>query len=396
MKSGTDTSSMSDEEFMAEELPSLSEPEQEEGESEDQADLDDDNLDSENDADSTDDDEQKDTADDESDTDDTDSDGDDDSKDDSDKDSEDDKSDDDKDEGNPDEADKTDKKPADKPVEVSDFEKQITAPFKANGREIQVKDAAEAINLMQMGANYQKKMEVIKPSLKVVKLLEQHNLLDEDKLTFLIDLDKNDPQAIRKLIKDSKLNPLDLTSDDETEYKPEPYTVDETAMALDEVLDRIKDTETFTQTIDVISKEWDEASQKTIGKDPSVIERINVQMSNGMYEHIANNVASQKAQGLLVGLSDFDAYIQTGNALHGKGELDQFIDQKEETQERKDVTPKIEKKKSDDQRNKRKRAAAPTKRQTPKKASDNGEKLNALAGTDAEFEALFAKKFGNN
>lgn len=288
-----------------------------------------------------------------------------------------------------------DKDESDVESEPSEFEKKILAPFKANGREIKVNNADEAINLMQMGANYNKKMEAIKPSLKVVKLLEQHNLLDTDKLTFLIDLDKKNPQAISKLINDSGLNPLDLADEEQAEYKPEPYTVDETAMALDEVLDKIKDTETFTQTINVISKEWDETSQKTIAKDPTLIERINDQMSSGMYDYIADNVANQKAQGLLVGLSDFEAYIQTGNALHAKGDLAQFNEQEEPTQERKEVTPqKVKADKSDEQRKKKKRAAAPTKRQTKTETNDSDE--NPFSGSDEEFEKFFAKKFGNS
>ena len=51
-------------------------------------------------------------------------------------------------------------------------------PIKANGKEIQVRTPEEAIQLMQMGANYNKKMAAINEKLPVLKALENHNLLD--------------------------------------------------------------------------------------------------------------------------------------------------------------------------------------------------------------------------
>ena len=87
-------------------------------------------------------------------------------------------------------------------VAKSFFDK-VTAPFKANGRQMQIEDADDVIRLMQMGANYNKKMAGLKPALKMVKMLERNKLLDEDRLNFLIDLDKKDPTAIAKFLKDS-------------------------------------------------------------------------------------------------------------------------------------------------------------------------------------------------
>ena len=80
---------------------------------------------------------------------------------------------------------------------------RLLAPFKANGKEIAVSTVDDAISLMQMGANYNKKMAGLKPSLKMLKLLENSGLLSEEKISYLIDLEKKNPAAINKLIKDS-------------------------------------------------------------------------------------------------------------------------------------------------------------------------------------------------
>src|SRR5690606_29540484 len=82
-------------------------------------------------------------------------------------------------------------KPKDPPEETKsvDYEaeyKRLLTPFKANGREIQVKSVDDAIQLMQMGANYNKKMAALKPNLKLMKMLQNNNLLTEDKLSFFI------------------------------------------------------------------------------------------------------------------------------------------------------------------------------------------------------------------
>ena len=56
--------------------------------------------------------------------------------------------------------------------------KKVSEPFKANGVDMQVKDPKDMIRLMQMGANYQKKMSQLKPNLKLIKMLEKNELLD--------------------------------------------------------------------------------------------------------------------------------------------------------------------------------------------------------------------------
>lgn len=97
--------------------------------------------------------------------------------------------------------------------------KQLTATFRANGKDIQVNSVEDAITLMKMGANYNKKMAGLKPNLRLMKMLENNNLLDESKLTYLIDLDKKDPEAIKKFIKDSGVDPLDIDTEKDTDRK---------------------------------------------------------------------------------------------------------------------------------------------------------------------------------
>ena len=45
------------------------------------------------------------------------------------------------------------------PVDYKALYEQVTAPFKANGKTISIQSVEEATQLMQMGANYTKKMQ---------------------------------------------------------------------------------------------------------------------------------------------------------------------------------------------------------------------------------------------
>ena len=68
---------------------------------------------------------------------------------------------------------------------------ELMAPFKANGKIVEVRAVSEARRLMQMGANYTRKMQEIAPHRKKLMMLENHKI-DEEKLSFLIDLANND------------------------------------------------------------------------------------------------------------------------------------------------------------------------------------------------------------
>ena len=194
----------------------------------------------------------------------------------------------------------------------------LLSPFKANGKDIKVDTVEDARSLMQMGANYNKKMASLKPNLKLVKMLDNHDLLSEEKLNYLIDLSKKDPEAIKKLVKDSGLDPLDIDTEN-IAYKPNAYNVSDSEVALDGILDEIRDTSSFKSTIDIIGNKWDEASKDMIAKDPNIIRVINEHVGSGIYKKVSEVVERERILGRLVGLSDIEAYKQVGDAINSNG-----------------------------------------------------------------------------
>lgn len=190
-------------------------------------------------------------------------------------------------------------------------------PFNANGKEIKIDSVDEAIQLMQMGANYAKKMSALKPSLKVLKMLENNQLLDEGKLSHLIDLSKKNPDAIAKLLSDSGVDPLNVDLSKADEYKPGTYTVADQDMVFDEVMERVKATPTYEKTVDVIANKWDDSSKKILFNEPAVIEVINSHIASGIYDQIMSVVEKQRMLGGLTGLSDIAAYKAVGEQIFG-------------------------------------------------------------------------------
>lgn len=264
-----------------------------------------------------------------------------------------------------------------------EFNKLIT-PFKANGKEMKVNSVEEARTLMMMGANYNKKMAGLKPSLRVLKTLENNGLLDEDKLNFLIDLDKKDPSAINKLLKESGINPLDLDTEEAATYKPKAYNASDREVELDAVLDEIRDTEAFKDTIDIVSNKWDVASRRVLVENPTIIKAINDHVSAGIYEQITTRVERERMLGKLNGVSDIAAYKQVGDAMQAAGEFNS-----KESKPAVSTTVQATPQKSSNI-DKKKAAGSTVK---VGKTTKSNQEFNPLALSDEEFAKLSESNF---
>lgn len=205
-----------------------------------------------------------------------------------------------------------------------DYEKlynEIMKPFKANGKEFAPTSPDEVVRLMQMGANYTKKMQGLKPNLKMLRMLENNGLLQEDKISFLIDLDKKNPEAIKKLLHEGKIDPLDLDLTDEPAYKPGNHSVSDAEMDLQEAISTVKETPTGLETIRHIDSQWDSESKNAVAAEPVLLGIINEQRSNGLYDLIASEIDRRKILGEFAGVPFIQAYKAVGDQLHAEGKL---------------------------------------------------------------------------
>ena len=276
----------------------------------------------------------------------------------------------------------------------AEYEK-LLKPFKANGRDIQVGSVDDAVALMQMGANYNKKMAALKPNMKLMKMLENHDLLSEDKLNYLIDLSRKDAGAINKLIKESGIDPLTLDTEKADGYTPKSYKVDEREIELDMVLEQIQHSQAYPKTLEVVSKQWDPASRQTVANSPQLLKIINDHVDRGIYDVISAEVERERIFGRLNGMSDIEAYRQVGDSIQARGGFDHLVQKRTDQGQQAPARPVIVQPKpklADDNKLREMRKAA----STSQPAASSGKSVsdfNPLALSDEEFSKLVQPKF---
>lgn len=252
---------------------------------------------------------------------------------------------------------------------------EVFKPFKANGKEIKVNSAQEVIQLMQMGANYNKKMAGIKDQLPYLKMLEKNELLDEDKLSYAVDLLSGDKAAIAKLIKDNEIDLYDLDEDTGDSYKPTYKGVSQQEIAVSSAIDDLRDSPSFDRTMEVATGVWDNASQQFIVNNPSVLGVLEQHISNGIFDTVWAEVERLEGIGELAGLNSLEAYKVVGDYLSEQGafgEADQSTTQTTKAKEQKR-----------EETNRKKQATQKPKGST--RSSSKKDVINPLSLSDEEF-----------
>ena len=200
--------------------------------------------------------------------------------------------------------------------QLAEFYTKVMTPFKANSRKVTLRSPEEAIRLMQMGAGAGRKVMELQPHLKTIEMLKKNNLLDENKLSYLIDLDKKNPEAIKKLIKDSGIDPLDLNMEDNADYKPTNHSVSDADFAFTEALRDVTSKEGGRETIQTFRQTWDQKSQDFLYAHPETLALIQSQRENGIYAQIAEEIEHQRDLGEIGPNVPFlEAYRLAGDKL---------------------------------------------------------------------------------
>ena len=204
----------------------------------------------------------------------------------------------------------------------SQYKKIVGTPFKANGKEITVDSAEDAIKLMQMGANYHKQMQQLKPAKRIIAMLEQAGMLDENKLNHAIDIMNGNSAAIHKLIQERNVDVSDLYSDSEVDYTPNQHQVTDERIELDTLFNELNSTSHGQRVLQEVAGTWDEKSRYTIGQTPEILRLLGNQIENGIYDVIVAEVDKQRMLGNIPANAPMlQAYEQVGKYLQANGRL---------------------------------------------------------------------------
>lgn len=267
------------------------------------------------------------------------------------------------------------------------FYQEIMKPFRANGKEFVLKSPEEARKLMEQGAGYGRKMMQIQPYLKVSKMLEKHGLLDESKLSFLIDVERGDPAAIQKLLKDKQLDPLDFNQDQEAKYQPSNYSVSENEIAFQEQLQALQGSPSGQETIRHIHADWDDESKRVLGQKPEIMALVHQHREAGVYQKVTDEMERQITLGHLNPRLPFlERYSQVEAHLQRLGLFNPPAAQPA-PRPNVELGTRVAKPKSDIAPDPRVTAAAPP-RQSPRKSTES---VNLAKLSDEDF----LKQFGD-
>lgn len=268
----------------------------------------------------------------------------------------------------------TDKEPTkvdNQEVDYKSIYEQVFKPFKANGKEITPKSVEDIISLMQMGANYTKKMQLMAPMKKVVQSLDNAKI-DEQELNFLIDVSKGDKEAIKQLLIKHKIDPLEIDLDGDNTYSPRNNIASDEDVEFNDTLMDIHDS--LPKIQEILNKTWDDNSKKAILKDPRLMRALHEEVQMGRFDEVQKRLEAEKTFGRYKGVSDVDAYID----LVSKMEQERMKTKTQpETPTRTESTKKIPDKSK----------AAPTKGKTSKSSSSLTAK-DLLSMSDDEFNKL--------
>ena len=258
-------------------------------------------------------------------------------------------------------------------VNYEDVVKQIFAPFKANGKEIAPRTVEDVVQLMQMGANYTKKMQSIAPMRKAVESLSNAGIDSEEKLSYLIDLYKGDKEAIKQLLKNNQIDAMDLDLD-EVNYSPNKHNkASEADVKFAETLSNIN--ESLPQIQNIMDKQWDQESKKILLSDPRALQALHEEIQMGRFEPVQKQLEVERTFGRYQGVPDIQAYIDILNRMSAQEQY-QMQMQEQQRQQKKSVPDK--------------RKAAPTRGKT-KSGGTSLTPKDLFSMSDEEFEKLSIK-----
>ena len=201
-----------------------------------------------------------------------------------------------------------------------EFYKTVMAPFKANGRMVQLNNAQEVISLMQKGTDYTRKTQDLARYKKPLLMLEKAKLLDEDNVSFYIDLMNGNQEAIRKLLKDKNIDTFSLPSDEEPiNYVPGGNKVSDIEVTIDDTIKNIAGKPYGNSFLADVSN-YDDATKSYIGQDPRILEVLFQQKQQGVYDRVVAEVERQKLIGNISPNTPFvEAYYNVGMMLRQQG-----------------------------------------------------------------------------
>lgn len=208
--------------------------------------------------------------------------------------------------------------------------KELLQPLWARGHNFTPRNIEEVKTLMSQGIDYLYKTQQLAQHRKQIELLQREGISNED-LTFLIDLKKKDPEAIKKFFADGQLNPYDIDVSDAPNYQPKTQMIDDATLNLRDSVNSLMSLPDGRDCYNELVHTLDKTSQDYFLQEPELLQtfyqhqHINVGNNKSLYTIIKEEIDHEKALGQLPQNMPFlEAYRTVGdNLLRQSGQATQ-------------------------------------------------------------------------
>ena len=202
------------------------------------------------------------------------------------------------------------------------YEKVAMAKFTANGREVEgFKNPEDLIRAQQMLHGYSDKMKVFKEYKPFIKTLEERGITaDPEKFKLAMSLLDGDPEAIKKVLKDKNIDPLELDLDD-IKYVPKVKLPSEAQLLIEETYEQAENLGVGSKFNRVISKDWDIPSLQEMVSNAAVRADLLQHLKDGTYDIVQAEIKKMElldSTGVLDGMNSVEKYRAAVGRLQQK------------------------------------------------------------------------------
>ena len=202
------------------------------------------------------------------------------------------------------------------------YEKVALAKFTANGREVEgFKNPEDLIRAQQMLHGYSDKMKVFKEYKKFLKPLEERGVVaDPEKFNLAMSLLDGDPEAIKKILKEKNIDPMELDLED-IQYSPKNRLPSNTQLLIEETYEQAENLGVGDRFNKVISKDWDIPSLQEMVNNPAVRADLLQHLKDGTYDVVQAEIKRMElldSTGMLDSMNSVEKYRTAVGRLQQK------------------------------------------------------------------------------
>ena len=202
---------------------------------------------------------------------------------------------------------------------LEDFYNKVTGEFVANGRKMKgFDDPEKIIKAQQMAAGYSEKMAAFKAYRPFMNALKEKGLLDNpDKFNLAMNILDGDKEAIKKMIKETEIDPQELDLED-INYSPKNEIASDIEIALDDVMENAAQYGVQDTVREIISKEWDDDSVIELLQDPKNSADLIDHLTSGVFDVVQDKILEKRridVNGVYTNKPMIDQYREAASEL---------------------------------------------------------------------------------